>query len=333
MKAEKKIVPFPGGARQRDRDELDVSAGRAGDRRNPALAHRSGDRRDHHRPVRACARLGEPGPCGHRGHRHRKDRSDRPQQGDPALRDRRGARHPGRGRPDRQRRRCADRARSHHQPRRDRSSARRPAVRPARHRPPARGAHRHRRSARRLPAAGGRRPGAGRHAAPVSGGPDRGAQGENRRARRPEGPEAGRARHHRGHHRQARGGHSDHPGARQHPQDAQRIRLAAAIFRGAAATDREPEGTTGAAEPLSRSRGRARRHHRHADADRGRVSPHAVRRADRGRAQSRRSRRRPVEGAGAHQAAALDRAGVRHGPATGRSYGRRRGDARPRPCW
>jgi hypothetical protein len=52
---------------------------------------------------------------------------------------------------------------------------------------------------------------------------------------------------------------------------------------------RERAPSTIVASPfLPRGRGRPRRHHRYADADRSRVPPHAVRGADRGRAQGRR---------------------------------------------
>ena len=58
----------------------------------------------------------------------------------------------------------------------------------------------------------------------------------------------------------------------------------AAIFRGAAAIDRKPAGAVGSEEPFKGSAGRGCRHHRNARPDQGRVSPHAVRRVDRGRA-------------------------------------------------
>ena len=96
MKAEMKVVPFPSAPKQRDREELAFLPAALEIVETPpspigraigvtliavfvlALAWASLE------------------PCGHRGHRDREDYSDRPQQGDPAFRDRRRARHSGR---------------------------------------------------------------------------------------------------------------------------------------------------------------------------------------------------------------------------------------------
>ena len=126
-KPAKNVVPFPERRVRAQPGRARVPAGRAGDRRDAAVADRPGDRL--HRSSRcsavalawACVRHGR-----HRRHRAGQDRPERPHQDDPAVRDRRGARDPRARRPERQGGRRADRARSDHERRRARASEERP---------------------------------------------------------------------------------------------------------------------------------------------------------------------------------------------------------------
>ena len=148
---EKAVIPSVAAKRR----GTGLSAGGAGDRRDAAFADRSRHRHRADCLVLRCARMGA---CGtSTSWRPRRARSfERTQQGDPAVRDRRGARHPCAGRAKRQGRRPADRTRSDDERRRARPSQDDSVAERLEGRAPARGASRRRRaatisSARRMP--------------------------------------------------------------------------------------------------------------------------------------------------------------------------------------
>ena len=118
--------------------------------------------------VCAGARLGVHRQGRHRRFGDRKDHPERAHQGGAAVRDRRGARDPCAGRPSRQGRRDADRARSDHEQGRARRISQATSIAgAARCRPAPGGARPGRRSACGISSRRRRRRRAGRHAAPT----------------------------------------------------------------------------------------------------------------------------------------------------------------------
>ena len=267
--------------------------------------------------------------------RHRRlgagqDRSERPHQGHPAVRDRRRPRDPCPRRPERQGGRRPDRARSDDE-RAERDHLQSDLIAAqldvARLRAACRGC----RSADGLPARRGRKPGAGRDAAPVPGEPDRRIAGQARGARPPAGAEGGRARDHRGHDRASSRRRSRCCRSGSIPQDA--VRQGAGLE---AALSRDAPGADRARSRNSRSRraatGRPRRRWRRSSETRAQAA------AEYRRTLLRRARRRPStrrrglragsdQGRAADQAAAPHRAGRRRRAAARGAHDRRRRDA------
>ena len=207
-------------AHQRPARRACLPAGGARDRGDAAIADRPLDRDHDRRAVLRGAGLVMVGHGRHRGFGHRENRAERANQGDPAVRDRRGARHPGAGRAGGQGRRRAGRARSDRECRGTRPSAERPIGEQL--------------NAARLRAAlaatgdleadfvAARRcgPGSRQHPSPAIAQPGQRTPRQDRLAGAAAGAEGSRAGHDRGHHPQAGSDDSRRPATRRHPQDA-----------------------------------------------------------------------------------------------------------------
>ena len=153
MRSAKNIVAFPKQRVERRQGRTRVSAGRARDRRNSALADRPRHCVHHHRRVLRCAGLGVHRHGRHCRRRAGQDHSERPHQDHPAVRDRRRACDPCPRRSKRQGRRRPHRARPDHERCRARAFEERSDGGSTRRRPAAGGLGREGRSARRVQAA------------------------------------------------------------------------------------------------------------------------------------------------------------------------------------
>ena len=329
--ASRNIVPFPKPQSAAPRAGTRVPAGGARDRRDAAVADRARDRRHDHRALLPGAGLGVVRQRRYRRHRAGQDHAERAHQADPAVRDRRRARHPRARRAERQGRRRSDRAR----PDDDGSRAR----------PPARAiSSRPKLDVARLRAALGEsddpladfRPPQARAPAliemqrqflisqrPNSTPSSPRSTGSRRRRRRSARPSRRPSRSSRRRYRCCRSAWTSARPVRQ-----------GTGFEAASISQTLPGSWSSQQQDLLVQKSRLREAdaavaalERNAGAGRRGVSPHAC------STSSRRPSRRPRacagrdQGRAAHQAAALDRAGRRRRAAARGAYGRRRGDA------